>query len=427
METENLNPQIPPEVTPPNKFPKLAIILGVFLVTAIAVGIVFYFKSFKPITQNQSQQLQQEQSTKNNFQSPAVIYGDIKVDENDEFQIPTEVVFYSVNPNTKEQKQLFTISADKIGIYDFLPHIQFCAATNKIYIRTSRLIKETPYQDLHVKEVDLSGNIRDLNFTGTVLSDYKNWEHYDTGFALSGDCQKIVWSTTYYQYTNYQETGAVNEIVFADINGGGKKVLQTIKRSSDNTFGKELKSWSVANPNVVYLTNYDWTRNGRGGGLFKLDLSMNSITQIDTIPTGNIIWDISNNDNLVAHQQNFLAGSAGESFVTNLANKSTIPMENKSNGKRKFFADNSKLGNTMPVCSGVGAEAKCVPNLYLFDLVSTNKLIALGVELKDWLTNNSVVGAKDDKDLVLVNVDNGKEDNLGSVSNFLLFIGVSGK
>ena len=278
---------------------------------------------------------------------------------------------------------------------------------------------------MHIKEIDLDGNIRNLDFTGTVTSNYKNWEHDDTGFALSKDCQKIVWSTTYYQYTNHQETGAVNEIVFSDINGNGKKVLLTTKKS-DSTFGKELKSWSDSNPNIIYLTNYDWTRNGRGGGLFQLDLTNGSITQNNVISAQNIVWDISDNDNLVAHQQNFLTGAAGESFITNLANKSTVPLDNKSNGKRKFSPDNSKLADTMPICSGTGAEAKCVPNLYLFDLAKTNKLVASGVELKDWLTNNSVVGSKDDKDLVLVNINEGTENNLASVSNYLLFVGIEG-
>lgn len=422
METENLTPPISPEPTPPTNFPKALIILGIVLVVAIATSAVFYFKSSKPINNEQSQQEQ----TKNITQSPQIIFGDIKVDENDPHQNPTEVVFYSVNSSTKEQKQLFTISADKIGIGDFLPNIQFCEATNKIYIRTSRLTKEPPYQDLYVKEIDLNGNVRDLDFTGTVLSDYKNWEHYDTGFALSKDCQKIILSTTYYHYTNYQETGAVNEITLMNINSGEKKILQTIKKA-DNAFGKQLISWSAIDPNKVYLTNYDWSRNGRGGGLFKLDLSNNLVTQIDSIPTQNIIWSISKNDNLVANQQNFLAGAGSESYLTNLTNKSIVPLENTSNGKREFSADNLKLANNIPTCSGTGAEAKCVPNLYLFDLVKTNKLVASGVELEDWLSDNSVIGAKDNKDLVLVNVNNGEENDLASVSSYLLFVGILDK
>ena len=408
MEPEKFTPQIPPEPTPKNNFSKIAVICGAVLVVAVVAGAVFYFSGSKPKNIQEPQHLQPSQQIKNT-KSQIIIFGDIKVNEEDIYQNPTEVLLYSVDPSTKEQKQLFTVSADQIGIYDFLPHIQFCSATNKIYIRTSRHIDETPYQDLHIKEIDLDGNIRNLDFTGTVTSNYKNWEHDDTGFALSKDCQKIVWSTTYYQYTNHQETGAVNEIVFSDINGNGKKVLLTTKKS-DSTFGKELKSWSDSNPNIIYLTNYDWTRNGRGGGLFQLDLTNGSITQNNVISAQNIVWDISDNDNLVAHQQNFLTGAAGESFITNLANKSTVPLDNKSNGKRKFSPDNSKLADTMPICSGTGAEAKCVPNLYLFDLAKTNKLVASGVELKDWLTNNSVVGSKDDKDLVLVNINEGTEN-----------------
>lgn len=447
METENLTPQASLKPTPPViHFSKVAVIFGIALVSAFVVGAVFYFKNSKS--------------------THIVVYGELN-----RVMPEHEIVFYSVNYDTKEKKQLFVVpeevrfgnengglvteSISNQGMWDF----KFCPATNKIYFRQFA----TNGMDMPIKELDFTGKIRDLNFTGTESPDYQNLVRLNTGFVISKDCQKIVWSTAYYK-TDYDYTGdgyVGYELVFSDINGGGKKVLQTIKRTPDNALSKRPISWSTTDPNVVYLTNYDWIGKHIDGGLFKLELNTNLVTQIETIPSKNIVWDISNKGNLIAHQPDVGAEEKDsyKSFVTDLTNKSTLPLLITTYSKRKFSPDNTKLASNDGYCSD-----KCYLNLSVFNLIKNNKLaapdyevkdwgisllkptrmIAPDIELWDWITNDSVVGVKYNKkilsregslkesytaisDIVIVNVNNGKETKITPVSGELFFAGVSDK
>ncbi len=464
MEAENLTPQIPPQPTPQTHRKEVASILGILLLIVIFVAAIFFIKNPAQLTkekvtaQNSTQQSKIslnsiDSSVTSTIKSPTIIYGDRNGKEG------PEMIFYSLNPLTKEKRKLFSIPDVEIFIKDWsatnpsMRDIKFCAAVNKFYFNYH---SGSTANDSSVKEIDFVGNMKDLKFTEAVSTDYKNLDYSYTGitgFVLSKDCKKIIWSTAYYKQNepgqnalSAEEEYLGYEIVFSDINGVGKKVLQTIKRTPENALSKNPVSWSTTDPSVVYLTNYDQAVNGNDGGLFKLDLNKNSVTQIYAIPSQNIIWDVSNNDNLIAHQQNTeVAKTNPQSFVTNLADKATLPLFISSYSNRKFSIDNSKL-----------AAYNGEDGISIYNLFRNNKFAAPDSEsggisfLKpskvapdfpflesyflDWITSDSVIVLKFNKrdprysDLVMVNVNDGKEIKLDSVSssNFQ-FVGISGK
>lgn len=424
MEAENLNPQMSSQPIPPVHFSKGAVIFGVAFIAFVSffvVGAILYFKNSKPMTKEQPR---------------TIIYGER---HKNPYDIDNgSIIIYSVNSNTKIQRELFKILiADYISLYD----IKFCAATNKIYIRYPNAgVKLNVADNLFVKEIDLTGKIRDLDFTGMTLPEYKHLESSDRGFVLSNDCQKIVWSTLYYDQINKKEQ--IRDIVFADINGGNKKILQTIKQSPNDNGSPKTDdlvkipySWSATNPNIVYLTN----PGNKSGGLFRLELNTNSISQINAVRTDEIIMDISNNDNFIVHRSENVVP---KSFVTNLANNSTVPMSNGSSKDivvSKFSPDSSKLAYTALDYST--NSFACPLKLYIFDPVKKiDKLVTkiphvcvttvnalMENQFIVWLTNDTVIYVKDGSDLVLVNVNDGKETELTPVSGELLFVGVSDK
>lgn len=457
MDTENLTPQIPPQPIPPvTNFPKKAVIFGIALIALVSVFVVsavFYFKNSKPVAKEQvvvqnslkpnkisfkdvlSPELPLTQNGKNNTQSPIIIYGEFR---------GADLVFSSINAVTKEQKELTHVPFNKLGKLGKSSNngtggvdIKFCPETNKIYMLTGvgiRISEESPAPTqappstyISVKEIDLAGSMRDLNFTSATVPFYEEQTtYYDSNdFILSRDCQKIVWSTTYYK----QSEAYKSEIFIADINGGGKKVLQT---------DKIPLSWSNTDPNVVYLT---------GGGLFKFNLNTNSISQIKAVPDENVILDISNNDNLIAHQQDYKDGgnTDEEGFITNLAQQSTVPLKAENYSKRKFSPDNSKIAYTDRVCSfnEHGSIKGCVINLHVFDILKkTDKLLSPDVDARfgflDWLISDSVISLgnrndlisvhpTDSNELLMTNINDGKITKLASVSAVFLYVGISGK
>lgn len=421
MKEVNLNPQIP-QPTPPVHFPKMAVILGgvvVVFVTTLVIGAVFYFKNSKPMTKEQPH---------------TIIYGELR---NPSSFVNQSIVIYSVNSDTKIQRELFNIPVPYPPLYD----VKFCDSTNKIYLRGLHYIYGN--SNSFVTEIDLKGNVRDLDFTGAPSPSSGGY------FALSKDCQKIVWGTTYYDDYVSDNKRKAAEIAFAYINGSSKRVLQIIKLSpNDNeSFNKYPYSWSTTDPNVVYLTN----PGDKSGGLFKLELNTNSISQINAVPTDKKIMDISNNDKLIAYKaESIKVGSVPKSFVTNLANNSTIPINIGSKDVKisKFSPDSSKLAYTAFAYQNFNSYTfnphDCPINLYIFDLLKkTDKLVTRianvcgrhtdpDIFLKnsnfiDWLTNDTVIYVKDGKDLATININDGKETKLAPVSGQLLFIGVSDK
>lgn len=420
MEIENLTLQIPPQPTSPGNSPKVAAILGITFISAFVVGTVFYFKNSKSMTEEQPR---------------TVIYGER---HKNPYDIDNgSIGIYSVNSDTKIQRELFNIP---VPDYYILYDIKFCAATNKIYMRG--LHRPKGNSNSFVTEIDLKGNVRDLDFTGAPSPS----EGGD--FALSKDCQKIVWGTTYYDtYVSYDKRKAT-EIALADVNGGGKRVLQAIKLSpndDDDSLDKDPLAWSITDPNIVYLTN----PGDKSGGLFRLELNTNSISQMNAIPSKNTIMDISNSDNLIAHRVESVPAKWPSTFVTNLANNSTVPVNTEPKGidRSKFSPDSSMLAF---ISTNYGSPFNVLSyfyyprNLYIFDpLKKTDKLVTkianfytratdLDILIKnsnfiDWLTNDTVIYVKDGKDLSSVNINDGKETKLAPVSGELLFVGVSDK
>lgn len=433
METENLKPQIPPQPISPVHFPKAAIISGVAIVTiviALVFGALFYFKNTKSMTKEQTR---------------TIIYGERHKSPNDINNNNGSIVIYSVNSVKKIQRELFNIPIpDYVVLYD----IKFCTATNKIYMKDFHT-----KGDLFVAEFDLNGNFRDLDFTGTASPEYKSLYAQGGDFVISKDCQKIIWNTAYYDISAGYKRKAT-ETSFANINGGGRKVLQTINHSSadydssnDDLF-KTPYSWSTTDPNVVYLTNPGYKKGYKYGGLFSLELNTISISQINTVPIDEKIMDISKNDKLVAHK----AESAPNSFVTNLANNSTVPIDIRSQDVKigKFSPDSSKLAYTALARKSLNPYAfisfDCPLNLYIFNPAKkTNKLVTKITNFCNrkretdsyilegnsnfivWLTNETLIYVKDGKDLVLVNINDGKQDKIAPVSGELLFVEVSDK
>lgn len=447
METEDLNPQISTQPTPPVHFPKVAVISGVVLLTAFVIGAVFYFRNIKQITKKQvlvqvqdspKQKPSFQQLLENTTQSTTLIYGERHKDP----QFNTDnIVIYSVNSDTKIQRELFNIPINSsASIYDF----RFCAATNKIYIRYPEAgVKLNVADNLFVKEFDLAGNIRDLDFTG--MTSREPLESYDRGFVLSKDCKKILWSTRYYDQINHQKQ--ISEIAFANIDGSEKKILRSVQQAdngnSEDDNGNLVKlpyAWSDTNPNIVYFTNPGNKRDS----LFRLELDKNSISQINAVPTDEIIMDISNNDTLIGHQ----AYGVPESFITNLANNSTVPINIGSKSiimQGKFSPDSSKLAYIALDNNSID-QFDCPLNLYIFDpFTKIDKLVTRTANICDrtvdsyhfylltesnifsWLTNNTIIYVKDGKNLIMANVGDGKESKLASVSGELVFLGISDK
>ncbi len=434
MDTENFSPQIPTQPTSSAYLLKATIILGIILFVLIVVGVALNFNNLKQINKKQV-----------TIKYSTVIFSDLSAGKD-------EIIFYSVNFDTKKQKQLFSIPIDKLGFglgaTEENKDIKFCAATNKIYIRTTKSIKgafnpalDTPMSFflaksyLYITEIDLKGNIRELDFTKVESSD--NLLPIDTGFILSNDCQKIIWSTR--KIGRFQETGeAVNEIVYSDLNGGGKKVLNTARnkiietsRDRDTALVKVPMSWST-DPNVVYLTNLDLLRglSDHSGGLFKVVLNINLISEINTIPTQNKIIDISDNENYIAHY--YHDDDHGGLYITNLTDMSNMYFKDVSAGKLlKFSMDNSKVAynGSEDIQKKEGTYIAPVLSVaYLSDLLKTKKIIAHNVWLKDWLSNDSVIGVREDSgELVLLNINDAKETKLASFSDSSIYIGISDK
>lgn len=467
MEEENLNPELPPQPSRPTHHKEIVGILGIFLTTAIFVAAIFFLKTPEQI--NKEQIVDQNsaglskptpiyalnsgiaaQERKNNTQSTTIIYGEYN---------GANMVFISLDPIKKEKKQLFSISSDKVGNIGKSGNngkdidIKFCSAANKIYMITGSGTKlgknfqspttTSPSTNISVKEIDFSGNMRNLDFTAATVPFYEEQiTYYDSNdFILSRDCQKIVWSTSYYK----DDEAYKSEIFVADINGGGKKVLQTFNLSPNNYFGKIPVSWSNTDPNVVYLTSYDF-ENYHYGGLYKLDLKTNYVSQIKAVPSENVIMEISNNDNLIAHQQDYKDGSntKEEGFITNLAQQSTLPLKIDNYTKRKFSTDNSMIAYiARPCVYERGLLKSCVIDLHVFDLnKKTDKLVSKDVDrgsgFLDWLTNDSVISlgnrndliskSQDDRtDLIMTNINDGKITKLASVSAVFLYVGILGR
>jgi hypothetical protein len=360
-------------------------------------------------------------------ESPTIIYATVKSEMGEMYEEVIDTSFHSIKLNDTTIGNLFTLTPNQSSIATN-SEFKFCADSQKIYLQTSRLIKDRPYQDAYIQEIDLSGKIKDLTFTGTSTSPYKGWEHYTKGFVLSPDCKKIAWSNTYYQIIDHKETDAANEIITSSIDGTNKKILLDIHKDKMNT-SKTLESWPKENAGIVYLSNYNWDRNGKGGGLLSLDTKTGKSSAITKILNNQSIWTISDDASLVAHSLNFRFGKAQATIITNLKTGNTYHIPDNGNGKKLFSPDKQRLASTITKCTGLGAEIKCVPNLYVFDYTNTkqanltNAKIATNLELLDWISNDTILGKRDNS-LIIINLKNNGETTLVTTENKLLFIGI---
>ncbi len=360
-------------------------------------------------------------------ENPTIVYATVKSETGEMHEEVIDTSFHSIKLNDTTVSNLFTLTPNQSS-FDTNSEFKFCADSQKIYLQTSRLIKDRPYQDAYIQEVDLSGKIKDLTFTGTSTSPYKNWEPYTKGFALSPDCKKIAWSNTYYQITDHQETDAANEIITSSIDGTNKKILLDIHKDKMNN-SKTLESWPKENAGIVYLSNYNWDRNGKGGGLLSLDTKTGKSSAITEILNNQSIWTISDDVSLIAHSLNFRFGKAQATIITNLKTGNTYNIPDNGNGKKIFSPDTKKLASTINECSGLGAELKCVPSLYVFDYTNaeqvnlTSAKIATNFELIDWISNDTILGKRDDS-LITINLKDNSETTLVTTEDTLLFIGI---
>jgi len=360
-------------------------------------------------------------------QIPTIIYATIQSEPGEMHEEVVDVSFHSIKTTGTPAKNLFTLTPDQSFI-DSNSTFKFCSGSKKMYLEASRLTKERPYQDAFIREIDLSGNIRDLTFTGTLTSQYKNWEHYRKGFALSPDCKKIIWSNSYYQIANYKEIGAANEITVASVDGSDKKILLDLRKDESNT-SKTLRAWPKESASSVYLSNYYWDRNGRGGGLLSINTETGELMPLKNILNNQSIWAISDDMSLVAHSLNPLFGKSQNASITNLKNDTTYTLPDTGNGKRIFSPDATKLASTKYTCSGLGADAKCVSSLYIFDYLNEDTTtvngagIAANFELIDWLADDVILGKRDNS-LITINLNTNKEISLVTTEDKLLFIGL---
>ncbi len=360
-------------------------------------------------------------------QDPTIIYATIQSEPGEMHEEIIDVSFYSIKTNGTPAKKLFTLTPSQSFI-DSNSVFKFCSDSQKMYQESSRLIKKSPYQDAFIREIDLSGNIRDLTFTGTSTSQYKDWEHYRKGFALSPDCKKIIWSNSYYQITNHRETDAANEIIMSSIDGSDKKTLLDLHRNADN-MSKTIRAWPKESTNSIYLSNSYWDRNGRGGGLLSLNTETGELITLKNIQSNQSIWAISDDMSLVAHSLNPLFGKSQNAFITNLKNGTTHTLPDTGNGKRIFSPDETRLASTKHNCNVLGAEGMCIPSLYVFNYlnedstVSNEVVIADNFELIAWLDDDTILGKRDNS-LIAIDLHTDKETTLVTTEDKLLFIGI---
>jgi hypothetical protein len=360
-------------------------------------------------------------------QDPTIIYATIQSEPGEMHEEVIDVSFHSIKTNDTPAKKLFTLTPNQSFI-DSNSVFKFCSDSQKMYQESSRLIKKSPYQDAFIREIDLSGNIRDLTFTGTSTSQYKDWEHYRKGFALSPDCKKIIWSNSYYQITNHKETGAANEITVASIDGANKKILLDLQKNKSNT-SKDVQGWPKESADSIYLSNYYWDRNGRGGGLLSLNTETGELITLKNIQSNQSIWAISDDMSLVAHSLNPLFGESQNASITNLKSGTTYTLPDTGNGKRIFSPDKTKLASTKHNCNVLGAEGMCIPSLYVFDYLNEDSTLSNGVEiaanfkLLAWLDDNTILGKRDNS-LITIDLHANKETTLVTTEDKLLFIGI---
>ncbi len=391
----------------------ITLVAGFFVSIVSVIGLVNWknmqTKSEFSDTQNIQTVVRPAQANAIKQDFSTIYYADIQADRNDEYGVPTNITFYNYNIRTKERKEIFALPANKLDISDFSPNFQFCPISNKIYLR------RVWTDDERIAEIDLQGTVKDLDFTSTHSSLYKDWSHLGNYFVLSNDCKKIIWSTYYYEVVDRNPTNGVNEIVLSNVDGTGREILQGVTRSIPDRTGNKVLKWFANN---LYLTNDGWGYlYARPGGLYKLDITNRSVSKINTIPSQNIIWDVSPNGDLIAHQEKTLNGTSN-SFITNILDDSKMILQDKSDGQMKFSPDDRYLAHI------VNDPEK--PILYVADFNSkTDKIFSRNAIVLDWLSKDTVIALRNGKDLLTINIKDGKENSIASTTSHLILVGLS--
>lgn len=418
---QNFNSQQPPiNSMPPTPTKKLSNKIIVVIVLVVVTSIVSWIAlSRQPKTPDLS--------------NLKIIYANAQPDPNDNFGGLLNIDLYSVKADGTDNKKLFSIDPVQIGAFNInsinLGQTKFCGANNKIYTQTHKFLEGVaPYSNTSIKEIDLNGNIKDLNFTQQNTSQYSSLEYYDKGFALSPDCKKIAWSDAYFGYQNPQQFQAFNEIYVSDINGQNKKVVFSVTKNFNNKI-KTIFKWSKQDPNIVYVSDYDWDRNGGGGGLYKLNINDGSIQQITQVPADAIVHDISQDESKIVYGPNFITNRSNISNVVDLTNNVVTPFEAPSNEMLFNFSAN-KLTDVISSCSGTGAQLQCTSNLYIWDY-HNNQKIATNVGVFGWLSDDLILVPQNIDSsgntalLSTINSDSGNLKNIATVDGFLMFIGIT--
>lgn len=211
---------------------------------------------------------------------------------------PDHYIFYSMNNiNDNNKKKLFEISTEETGALN-INNIKFCAQNQKIYIQSNMggALKEPPYSREVIKEMDLNGSIHDLNFTATDSNtQYKGWEYDYEGFAISADCNKIVWSIKYNKIDNYTETNSINEVTASNIDGSNKNLIFSANKQSGNQspYPKLVTGWSVSDPNYVFVYDQSWTNNYYDipRSDYKININNHELSKISTPNSSEYIQD----------------------------------------------------------------------------------------------------------------------------------------
>lgn len=377
----------------------VAVIAAIAVVVVLTVGVLGWMfmnkgsapapqpVAVQPVAPMKQQPTQQKNEADNDKKTTGGVENIFAVYSfgGDANRVPTDIAFFSFDLQAKQAKKLFSIAAVTINGEGRLPgEYQFCRKGQKIYF---------PYSDHEMGELDLTGVVRTfpLSLQKSGNKDYVGHSY----FALSPDCASILVSTL---------SDTENNIDLIDVRTGTVNKAVSFPKSA-YAESKEVVRWSRNNPSIVYLDDYDWDRNGGGGGLYTFDVQSHKLeTMLPSLSSEkNFVMDISRDEKMGLIMQNDASSISTRIF----GQKGDIArLKLDDSGTRLFSPDSQRFLYEGSICPA--KNGKCYSTLSISDIHGKNQKMLPNMKANLWLDNKTIAGV-DEKgySLAIVDVDSG--------------------